>query len=257
MVPHAGSLAPEEDGVPLPPLPRPPMSSSPPRLMIIGAGSRGIAYAAAVGKSTNGLCVAVADPIIGKRRQLGRKYIWGETDPSEGQEFDDWRQFIVWEEDRRRRLASGEIVVEGIDGVFICVQDELHREVIEGLAPLRLHIMSEKPLATTLEDCLSIYDSLLSSGSGSSPASIFAVGHVLRYSPHNTLLRKLLVEQGVIGDIQSIEHTEPVGWWHFSHSYVRLVTIRTRIYICRINRTQGKLAERVNVFAFPSGQVLS
>jgi len=45
----------------------------------------------------------------------------------------------------------------------------------------------------------------------------------LRYSPHNILLHKLLVEEGVVGDIVSVEHTEPVGWWHFSHSYVRLV----------------------------------
>ncbi|CAI4216748.1 unnamed protein product [Parascedosporium putredinis] len=50
---------------------------------------------------------------------------------------------------------------------------------------------------------------------------IFSIGHVLRYSPHNMLLRKLLLEDRVVGDICSVEHTEPVGWWHFAHSYVR------------------------------------
>lgn len=35
------------------------------------------------------------------------------------------------------------------------------------------------------------------------------------------LLRDLVRQQQVIGDILSLEHTEPVGWWHFSHSYVR------------------------------------
>jgi predicted dehydrogenase len=35
------------------------------------------------------------------------------------------------------------------------------------------------------------------------------------------LLRDLVRQQKVIGDILSLEHTEPVGWWHFSHSYVR------------------------------------
>ena len=35
------------------------------------------------------------------------------------------------------------------------------------------------------------------------------------------LLRKLLLDEKVIGDVLSVEHTEPVGWWHFSHSYVR------------------------------------
>lgn len=35
------------------------------------------------------------------------------------------------------------------------------------------------------------------------------------------MLRDLVLERKVIGDVLSIEHTEPVGWWHFSHSYVR------------------------------------
>ncbi|KPI44288.1 uncharacterized protein AB675_8514 [Cyphellophora attinorum] len=50
---------------------------------------------------------------------------------------------------------------------------------------------------------------------------IASIGHVLRYSPHNIVLRALLLEQQSIGEIVSIEHTEPIGWWHFSHSYVR------------------------------------
>ena len=52
---------------------------------------------------------------------------------------------------------------------------------------------------------------------------IFGICHVLRYSPHNMLLRHLVLEKEVIGDVLSIEHVEPVGWWHFSHSYVRYV----------------------------------
>lgn len=35
------------------------------------------------------------------------------------------------------------------------------------------------------------------------------------------LLRKLLLEDRAIGELVSVEHTEPVGWFHFSHSYVR------------------------------------
>ena len=38
------------------------------------------------------------------------------------------------------------------------------------------------------------------------------------------LLRQLVREKEVIGDVLSIEHVEPVGWWHFSHSYVRYVS---------------------------------
>jgi predicted dehydrogenase len=55
--------------------------------------------------------------------------------------------------------------------------------------------------------------------------TVFGICHVLRYSPHNMMLRHLVLDQGVIGDVLSIEHVEPVGWWHFSHSYVRYVSL--------------------------------
>ncbi|KAI9832941.1 MAG: hypothetical protein M1819_003971 [Sarea resinae] len=199
-----------------------PSSNGGPRILVIGAGSRGNAYARAIAESTNGIVAAVAEPIASKRQELGRRYIWGETGQSgPGQEFEDWAQFLEYEEDRRRRKARGEDVPEGVDGVLVCVLDELHKRVITGLAHLELHVLSEKPLATTLGDCLDIWASLRPKKAGEKPRTIFAIGHVLRYSPHNMLLRKLLLEDNVIGDIISIEHTEPVGWWHFSHSYVR------------------------------------
>lgn len=46
------------------------------------------------------------------------------------------------------------------------------------------------------------------------------VCHVLRYAPWNTKIKEL-IKEGKIGDIINIQHYEPVGWEHFSHSYVR------------------------------------
>jgi predicted dehydrogenase len=201
------------------------MSANPPRLLIIGAGSRGNAYARATAESTNGIIVAVAEPIAYKRKQLGEKYIWGKAGPIDGQGFEDWRAFLKWELERRAKANRGEEVPAGVDGAFICVLDEQHKEVIVGLAPLGLHIMCEKPLATTLDDCVSIYKALLPNLPNTTPSRIFSIGHVLRYSPHNMLLRKLLLEDKIIGEILSINHTEPVGWWHFTHSYVRYVSL--------------------------------
>ena len=191
-----------------------------PRLLIIGAGARGNAYARAVTQSTEAQITAVADPVAYKRASLGRKYIWGSAnDPSPGQSFDDHHSFIKYEHYRRTDEANGKIVEPGVDGVFICTLDQTHADVIVALQPLKLHIMSEKPLATSLEDCMQIYRSLRPGGRAQE--KIFSIGHVLRYSPHNMLLRKLLVEDEVIGEVMSMEHTEPVGWWHFTHSYVR------------------------------------
>ena len=193
---------------------------NPPRLLIIGAGSRGNAYARAVTQSTIGRIVAVAEPIRYKREALGRKYIWGSGQPTRENQFQNWKDFVEYEKNRQRQHERGEPVPLGFDGVFICTLDETHVDIIIALSTLNLHVMSEKPLATSLEDCLKIYRSLQPDPS-KVPSRIFSIGHVLRYSPHNVLLRKLLLQDEVVGDVISIEHTEPVGWWHFSHSYVR------------------------------------
>jgi predicted dehydrogenase len=49
---------------------------------------------------------------------------------------------------------------------------------------------------------------------------VFAVLHPLRYMPYADII-KGLVRDGRIGDIVSVQHLEPVGAWHFAHSYVR------------------------------------
>ncbi|KAF2153701.1 NAD(P)-binding protein [Myriangium duriaei CBS 260.36] len=190
-----------------------------PRVLIIGAGSRGNGYSRAIEESGLGIVAAVAEPIAYKRRLLGSKYIWKDRQPSPGQEFESWQDFLQYERSRRSGETNGH-ASPPINAVYVCVLDEQHVEVVTALAPFGFHIMCEKPLATTLKDCLSIYTSL-SSSSEQQPSNIFGIGHVLRYSPHNMLLRDLVLEKNVIGDVLSIEHTEPVGWWHYSHSYVR------------------------------------
>ncbi|KAM4055032.1 oxidoreductase family, NAD-binding rossmann fold domain-containing protein [Hirsutella rhossiliensis] len=216
--------------------PRPPMSADPPRFLIVGAGARGRCYASAIDGVSNGIVAAVAEPVAFKRHALGRRHIWGEAaQPREGQAFAHWRDFLAYELERRRRAAAagknkgdvegkaGEAVDDppppppGVDGVFVCVLDDMHRDVVVGLAPLGLHVMCEKPLATTLADCLAMRRAL----APLRPTAVFSVGHVLRYSPHNLMLRRLLVDQALIGHVNSAVHTEPVGWWHFAHSFVR------------------------------------
>ncbi|KAI0485153.1 oxidoreductase family protein [Xylariaceae sp. FL0804] len=201
-----------------PPSP-PPMSARPPRLLIVGAGSRGRVYGRCCQQSSNGIVAAVAEPDSFKRAEFGRTFIWGAgPPPAEGAAFADWRDFAAWEARRRERARAGERdVPEGVDAAFICVRDEMHHDVLMALAPLGLHIMCEKPLATTLGDCLDMYRAM----AGRQADSVLSIGHVMRYSPHNIMLRRLLLEDRAIGDVLSVMHTEPVGFWHFSHSYVR------------------------------------
>jgi predicted dehydrogenase len=201
-----------------------------PRILIIGAGSRGHAYSKPIQRLGVGKIVAVCEPIPFKRKEFGERYIWGLQSRAAKayEEFESWNDFVEYETARRRRVDAGEITsdegggeLKGVDAVFVCVLDEMHASVIKALAPLGLHIMCEKPLATTLEDCISIYTSITKEWDILGRKTIFGIGHVLRYSPFNRELRRLVREEGVIGDIVSIEHTEPIGWWHMSHSYVR------------------------------------
>ncbi|GME64768.1 streptomycin biosynthesis protein [Neofusicoccum parvum] len=197
-------------------------SPSPPRILVIGAGSRGTAYAGAIATHTAATIVAVAEPVAFKRREFVRAYMDDSSGDSDGDDgsgdgqrgFAGWREWVAWERGRR---AGGKAA--SVDAAFVCVLDEQHREVVQGLAPLGLAVMCEKPLATTLADCVAIYEAMLRGGAAA--PQVFSIGHVLRYSPHNMLLRRLVRGEGVVGEVLSVEHTEPVGWWHFSHSYVR------------------------------------
>lgn len=222
-----------------------------PRIIIIGAGSRGQAYSKPIQRLGLGKIVGVCEPIAFKRQEFGHKYIWGPEarEARAHEEFEDWNDFAKYETARRQRVAAGELTAErdngpdgewkGVDAVFICVLDELHTAVIKTLAPLGLHIMCEKPLATTLEDTISIYEAVTREWEVLGRKTVFGIGHVLRYSPFNRELRRLVREEGVIGDVVSIEHTEPIGWWHMSHSYVRFVLIlSSQIEVIEANTRQ-------------------
>ncbi|OCL13034.1 streptomycin biosynthesis protein StrI [Glonium stellatum] len=210
------------------PTPTPPLGPHIPRILFIGAGSQGHAYAEPITRLRLGRITAVCEPIPSKRQTFGRKYIWGLVNRSQlaHEEFEDWVDFIKYESERRERLKLGDIQegdeeYKGVDTVFVCVLDELHVRVVKGLAPLGLHIMCEKPLATTLEDCIGILGAVTNEWEVLGKKTVFGIGHVLRYSPQNFLLRKLVREDRVVGDLISIEHTEPIGWWHMAHSFVR------------------------------------
>jgi predicted dehydrogenase len=166
---------------------------------------------------------------------MGQHHIWGVEEPKEGEEFEGWKHFLEWETARRAREAARDTnphenedneaaeqkqqqeVPKPIDAVVICTLDQTHAEIVTALAPLGLHILCEKPLATTLDDCLRIYRTVKSM----QPRRLFGIGHIVRYAPRNERLRKLLLEDEAIGEIVSVVHTEPIGWWHFAHSYVR------------------------------------
>ena len=114
--------------------------------------------------------------------------------------FKDWKQAAA-----KEKFA---------DAVIISTLDAMHCEPVIAFANRGYHILLEKPMAPTIDECEQIVETVKAND------VIFAVGHVLLYSNYTRKLKELL-QTGAIGKIVSVQHLEPVGYWHQSHSFVR------------------------------------
>jgi predicted dehydrogenase len=61
--------------------------------------------------------------------------------------------------------------------------------------------MCEKPMATSVQDCV---DMLRDVTSEPMKDKVFAIGHVMRYSPYNVAIRDV-IDSGVLGDIVDVQ----------------------------------------------------
>ncbi|MFC9328636.1 Gfo/Idh/MocA family protein [Kitasatospora sp. NPDC057015] len=165
-------------------------------LAILGAGARGAAYADLAAKRPEvARVIAVADPRERVRSAFATKHhIAPEF------QFAHWRDLLA-----QPRLA---------DVAVIAVQDAEHVAAAIALAELGYQLLLEKPMATTEADCEAIAEAARRN------RTALAVCHVMRYTPYTVKLKQLLLE-GAIGDIVSIQHLEPIGHYHFAHSFVR------------------------------------
>lgn len=100
------------------------------------------------------------------------------------------------------------------DTVTIGLPDRLHYEAAMMALDAGYDLLLEKPIAQNYEQVKAIADKAKRLG------RIVAVCHVLRYAPYFVQL-KAVIESGMIGEIVSIQHMEPIHHLHFSHSYVR------------------------------------
>jgi len=164
--------------------------------VVIGAGNRGTAYANfAIEKPQRLRIVGVAEP-----RDYYRKSMATIHKIPEGNVFKDWVEVA-----RRSRFA---------DAVIIATHDHAHVEPTLEFAKQGYHILLEKPMAPDEGGCRKIVNAVMEN------KIIFAVCHVLLYTNYTQTLRGIL-NSGAIGDVVSIQHLEPIGYWHYAHSYVR------------------------------------
>jgi predicted dehydrogenase len=100
------------------------------------------------------------------------------------------------------------------EAAIVALPDRLHAEAAIALMEKGYHLLLEKPIAPTWEEVLQVAEAKARTG------RIVALAHVLRYTPYARRLKALL-EEGAIGEVVSVQHLEPVGHWHFAHSFVR------------------------------------
>ena len=169
----------------------------PVKIAIVGAGSRGLdCYGGYAEKHPEEFqVVAAAEPRQNFRREIAERH----HIPAERQ-FKDWRELAALP-----KLA---------DAVIIATNDDMHREPAIAFMEKGYHILLEKPMAPSAADCRAINEAAHKYG------VLFAVCHVLRYSPYFVRLRNI-VQSGAIGEIVTVRHLEKVCYWHQAHSYVR------------------------------------
>lgn len=164
-------------------------------IAVVGAGLRGQIYARLAAAGGKARIVAVAEPDPARRAAFA-----AEHDLPDSAAFTGWAALA-----EVPRLA---------DAVIIATQDRDHAGPALAFADLGYAILLEKPMAPEPGQARAIADAVERNG------VLFAVGHVLRYTPYTRAL-KSIVDSGRLGAIASVQHLEPVGWWHFAHSFVR------------------------------------
>lgn len=100
------------------------------------------------------------------------------------------------------------------DVAFICTPDVTHYAICARVSEAGYDVLLEKPIATSLADCLALLDVQRTHRN-----RIF-VAHVLRYSPFFRTLKEIVASRRY-GLVRNIRLTENIGHWHFAHSYVR------------------------------------
>jgi len=118
-----------------------------------------------------------------------------------------------------------ELLSSGLDAVSVCVTNVAHADITIKALEAGLHVLCEKPMATTLKDCQAMVDAAEKCG------KYLMIGHNQRLSKAHVKARAL-IEAGEIGEILSFRttfgHPGPEGWsgmknsWFFDKSRAAL-----------------------------------
>ncbi len=168
---------------------------APYKVILLGMGYRGRIYAQwALTHPDDIKIVAIAEPDMAVRQDWQRKL-----------GLPDDVVFSSWE------IALQEVTAEA---VIITLPDQLHFPAAQMALQKHCHLLLEKPMATTWDECVALNTLVEQS------KSFVLLGHILRFTPY---YRKIydLIREGALGELVSIRHLEPVGYWKAALAFCR------------------------------------
>lgn len=167
------------------------MAMAPLRAIILGYGIRGRTYAAyAVSHPEDLEVVAIADPVA--------KFPENISCPT----FKHWEEALTFQ--------AGVLA----DVVIISLPDRLHYPAAVKAIEKGYHILLEKPVGCTWEECKRLKEKVIASH------RIVLTGYVLRYAEFYRQLREVLNAKK-IGELVSIHHLAAISFGKAAHSYCR------------------------------------
>jgi predicted dehydrogenase len=166
------------------------------RLGLIGCGEIGSLRAAAIARHVRFRLVTVTDTDVGRARALSDRY---------GAALEtDWRTLV-------RR--------DDLDAVVISTPPPLHAEMCIELLENGKHVLCEKPLARTPEECQQILTVAQQSG------RVLATGFNYRFYPAIVKAREIL-DSGLIGELDHVRsYAGHQGGSEFTHPWVHDVKV--------------------------------
>lgn len=162
---------------------------------ILGLGSRGQNYGKHLFKKEGVEIVAICDKLQPKIDKFSK--IWNIP---QDKCFTSDEEFF----------AKGKMA----DVLLVTTQDKDHYGHAVKALNLGYHLLLEKPVSPVIEETLEI-ERLAREKNRK-----VLVCHVLRYAPYYKKVKEI-ISSGMLGDIMTIEHSEHIAYWHFTHSYVR------------------------------------
>jgi hypothetical protein len=161
-----------------------------------GAGNRGNVYGNYSLAYPNQMdIVGVAEPIAIRNERYMKKH-----------NIQPENSFSTWEDVFKRPKFA--------DAIIITTPDNLHYGPCMKALEMGYNVLLEKPISPSEKECRDIL------ALAKKTNRIVAVCHVLRYAPYFVKLKEIM-QSGVLGEIVSIQHLEPIEHIHMSHSYVR------------------------------------